>query len=330
MAWDRFKKGKTKKKDIAMFEWNLEQNIFKLHRDLKNKTYYHSPYHSFSISDPKPRNIHKSSVRDRVLHHAIFQILYPIFEAGFINASFSCRKGYGTHFGVRFLHETIRKVTSNGKIACYALKCDVKKFFDTIDHETLLSIFKKKVKDENAILLLEKVISSFKSDYLSDGCKRGVPIGNLTSQLFANVYMNELDQYFKQKLKIKYYMRYTDDFIVISESKKFLENLIPQIIKFLGEKLYLKIHEEKTIIKKVNQGIDFLGYIVFPHHRLLRTKTKKRILRKLRKRVIEYKNGIISRMTLEQSLQSYLGVLSHANTYNFENELKNKFWFWLS
>ena len=134
MAWDEFKKGKTKKKDVRLFEWHLETNIFKLHRELKNKTYRHSVYHSFNICDPKPRNIHKAYVRDRVLHHAIFQVLYPIFEASFISASFSCREDYGTHKGVQYLQNKLRKVTQNGRISCFALKCDIRKFFDTIDH----------------------------------------------------------------------------------------------------------------------------------------------------------------------------------------------------
>jgi hypothetical protein len=157
----------------------------------------------------------------------------------------------------------------------------------------------------------------------------GLPIGNLTSQLFANVYMNEFDQYMKHKLKIKHYARYTDDFVIASDNQRYLQELIPLIQSFLESRLKLKLHPSKVSIRKVGQGIDFLGYVVFPNHRLLRTKTKRRIFAKLRKRVTEYKTGLISKHTLEQSLNSYLGVLSHANSHELQQELLNQYWFWL-
>ena len=326
-AWDKFKNGKRNKKDVQRFEWNLEENIFKLHRELKGKTYRHSDYISFNISDPKPRNIHKAQVRDRILHHAVFQVLNPIFEAGFISASFSCREDYGTHKGVEFLQNTLRKASKNGKAPCFVLKCDIKKFFDTIDHNVLLAILKKKIKDSDTVWLLERVISSFSSNYSVLGMNKGVPIGNLTSQLFANIYLNEFDRFIKQELKVKYYLRYTDDFLIISESKGYLEKIIPEIVSFLQEKLLLKIHKEKTKIRKINQGIDFLGYVVFIWYKLVRTKTKKRIIKKFKARIEEYKQGLISKNSLIQSLQSYLGFLSHANTQEIQHYFKNKFWF---
>lgn len=326
-AWDKFKNGKRKKKDVRLFEWNLEENIFKLHRELKGKTYRHSSYTSFNISDPKPRNIHKAQVRDRVLHHAVFQILNPIFEAGFISASFSCREGYGTHKGVRFLQSTLRKASKNGKVPCFVLKCDIRKFFDTIDHNILLAILKKKVKDNDTVWLLEKIIASFASTHFPLVANKGVPIGNLTSQLFANIYLNELDVFVKQKLKVKYYLRYTDDFLIVSGDKEYLEKIIPKIVLFLEEKLSLKIHEEKTKIRKISQGIDFLGYIAFVSYMLVRTKTKKRMFKKFRAKIEDYKSGVISKNSLLQSLQSYLGFLSHAETHKIQHYFKNRFWF---
>ncbi len=321
-AWDKFKNGKRNKKDVQLFEWNLEENIFRLHRELKNKTYKHSGYLSFNISDPKPRNIHKAQVRDRVLHHAVFQILNPIFEAGFISASFSCREGYGTHKGVEFLQDTLRKAGRNGKISCFSLKCDIKKFFDTIDHNILFAILKKKIKDNDVIWLLEQIISSFSPDSLL-GVGKGVPIGNLTSQLFANIYLSELDRFLKQELKVKYYLRYTDDFLIISENKKYLGKIIPEIVLFLEEKLLLGIHEEKTKIRKTSQGVDFLGYIVFMKYKLVRTKTKRRMFRKFRLRINKYNNGIISKQSLIQSLQSYLGFLCHSESFKLQKQLKS-------
>lgn len=323
-AWDKFKNGKRNKKDVQLFEWSLEENIFKLHRELKSKTYKHSNYISFNISDPKLRNIHKAQVRDRILHHAVFRVLNPVFEAGFISASFSCRVGYGTHKGVGYLQNILRKASKNGRIPCFVLKCDIKKFFDTIGHNVLLAILKKKIKDEDTIWLLKQIVSSFSSNHSLLGIEKGVPIGNLTSQLFANIYLGELDRFIKQELKVKYYLRYTDDFLMISENKEYLENIIPQIDNFLGEKLKLYLHSDKMEIRRHRQGIDFLGYVSFPRHRILRTKTKRRMFKKTRQRVEELKRGEISKESFNQTIQSYLGMLKHCNSHKLKNELLTK------
>lgn len=329
-AWDKFKSDKQKKRDVQKFEWRLEENIFQLHRDLKYHRYKHGAYASFYIRDPKQRHIHKAIVRDRILHHAVFSVLNPIFEPTFISNSFSCRIDKGTHKGIDALDKTLRKISGNGFKPCFALKCDIKKFFETVDHSILLNIIRKRIKDADAMRLLEKIIESFISQYSTLFKRRGLPIGNLTSQLFANIYLNELDQFIKHKLKVKYYIRYTDDFVIGAEDKLYLENIIEAIHSFLSDKLGLELHPNKVTIRKFHQGIDFLGYIVLPHHRLLRIKTRKRIFRKLRERINEYKIGTISERTLEQSLQSYLGVLSHADTYKLGQEMKNQFWFWLN
>ena len=328
-AWDKFKSDKQKKRDVQRFEWQLEENIFQLHRDLKYHRYKHGAYTSFYIRDPKQRHIHKAIVRDRILHHAVFAVLNPIFEPTFISNSLSCRIDKGTHKGIDILDKTLRQISGNNFKRCFALKCDIKKFFGTVDHSILLSIIRKRIKDSEAIRLLEEIVESFSSQYSTIFSKKGLPLGNLTSQLFANIYLNEFDQFVKQKLKVKPYIRYADDFIIVAQNKLYLENLIESIRSFLSDKLALELHPKKISIRKFHQGIDFLGYIVLPHHRLLRTKTKQRIFRKLRKRIEEYKKGVINKQALEQSLQSYLGVFSHANDYNLSNELKNQFWFWL-
>lgn len=160
-AWSEFKKDKANKPDVLEFELNLEKNIFQLHHELENREYKHGPYKKFYISDPKQRRIHKASARDRVLHHAVFKILNPIFEKTFIDTSFSCRVGYGNHKGVKVLENALRKTNKNGTQPCFALKCDVKKFFDSVDHEILLAIIRKKIKDENAMRLLENIIESY-------------------------------------------------------------------------------------------------------------------------------------------------------------------------
>lgn len=327
-AWDRFKQGKRSKGDVQKFERYLEQNIFKLQRELRQKTYKHEAYTSFFIQDPKQRHIHKASVRDRVVHHAVFRIINPIFEPTFISHSFSCRVDKGTHKGVAAMEKMIRQVSRNYSRKCFVLKCDIRSFFESIDHDVLLTILRKKVRDEEALWLLEDIIRSHYSKRLSVFSLKGLPIGNLTSQLFANIYLNEFDQFVKRELAIKHYARYTDDFVIVSENEDRLKRLIPTLKAFLQEKLCLDLHPGKVSITKIHQGIDFLGFVSFPHHRLLRTKTKVRMFRKLRNRVKEYNAGKIEEEKLGQVLQSYLGVLSHANTEQLRQKLLNTYWFW--
>jgi retron-type reverse transcriptase len=304
LAWSEFKKGKCRKSDVLQFEYNLEENIFELSRELKAKIYSHSNYTSFYVSDPKLRKIHKACVRDRVLHHAIFRILYPIFDNSFIFDSYSCRNKKGTHKAVEQLNNFFGKAGRNNTKICHVLKCDVRKFFDSIDQEILINLLKRKIKDENAVWLIEKIIKSFPV---------GLPLGNITSQLFANIYLNELDRFIKRNLKIKYYIRYCDDFIILSGSKDYLINLIPIINHFLNKNLKLVLHPNKISIAKYGQGVDFLGYVSFPNFKVLRPKTKNRIVRGMRKsRRIE-------------ALNSYLGLLKHCMARKTKIELLRAF-----
>jgi retron-type reverse transcriptase len=313
-AWNEFKKGKRGKNDVQNFEINLEDNLFDLYSRLKNKSYRHGEYKSFYVNDPKRRHIHKACVSDRIVHHLLYKYLYKLFDKNFIYDSYSCRLEKGTHRGVRRLSLFIRKVSKNYTSSCWVLKCDIKKFFATVDQKILLKLLKEKVDDENIYWLLEKIVESFNSDF---GKEKGIPLGNLTSQIFANIYMNELDQFIKHKLNIKYYLRYADDFVILSENKNCLEDLILKISDFLESNLKLSLHENKVIIDKYTQGIDFLGYIVLPYVILPRTKTKRRMFRKLKEK--------INSSDFNQSLQSYLGYLSHANSYNLTREVEKLF-----
>lgn len=326
-AWEEFRRDKKNKADVLEFEKNLEKEIFSLHRELKSHTYRHSGYTGFYISDPKRRHIHKANVRDRVLHHAIMRTLYPIYENTFINNSFSCRIGKGTHKGVQALRSMLYKASKNNTRNVYILKCDIEKFFDSVNHEILLSILQLKVKDKDLLNLLKEVVDSFTSNRsnLFDRC--GVPIGNLTSQLFANVYMNVFDQFVKKELKVKHYARYTDDFVIVSEDKDYLVNLIPNINYFLEEKLKLRIHPNKISINRFNRGIDYLGYVLFPYFTLIRKRTKKRVLRKINEKILLYKKSEISKEQLDSTLMSYLGILSHADAHRFSEKLKNDYFF---
>ncbi|MDO8430369.1 MAG: RNA-directed DNA polymerase [Candidatus Taylorbacteria bacterium] len=159
--------------------------------------------------------------------------------------------------------------------------------------------------------------------------RKGIPIGNLTSQIFANIYMNEFDQFIKHTLRVKNYLRYTDDFLIISENLEYLKGLINKLRLFLREELQLEMHPKKVSIMKYDQGIDFLGYVIFPYHVLLRRKTWKRIIRNIKNKIYSYKQGMVSEESLKQTLQSYLGVLSHAHAYKLSEYLKNQFWFWM-
>ncbi len=316
-AWKEFRKGKRKRPDVQKFERYLEDNLFSLHQALSNKTYCHGGYHSFYVQDPKQRHIHKASVRDRIVHHLLYQFLYEAFDKSFIFDSYSCRLGKGTHKAVLRLENFARTVSKNYSKSCWALKGDIKKFFASIDHQVLLDLLKKRIKDADVVWLLSQVIDSFYSEF---GKGKGIPLGNLTSQVFANIYLNELDQFVKHKLKIGYYLRYADDFLILWSDKRYLEELIEPIKNFLTDGLKLKLHPKKIVFRKLDWGVDFLGYVILPHYRLPRTKTKRRIFNKLKDK--------INSASFEQSLASYLGYLSHANSYKIIQKLKDRVWFW--
>lgn len=277
-AWQEFSGGKRKKKDVQEFQYHLADNLLELHQSLKQGTYRHGGYFAFKISDPKPRDIHKASVQDRLVHHAIYRQLYPLLDKTWIADSYSCRDNKGTHKAMDRFRNFAYKVSKNETRTCWVLKCDIKKFFASVDHNILLSILKKKIKDTQTLGLLKDIISSFSST--AQG--KGLPLGNLTSQLLVNAYMNEFDQFVKHKLKGKYYIRYADDFVFMDESRKSLEDLIPRISQFLETELNLTLHPTKVYIKTLASGIDFLGWVHFFDHRVLRTSTKHRMFRNLK------------------------------------------------
>jgi len=316
LAWKEFKRGKTKKFDIQLSEFNLENNIFALYQSLKDKTWKSDGYVSFYIRDPKLRHIHKTSIRDRILNQAVFRILYQIFDKTFIFDSYSSRIGKGIHKGVLRLDTFIRKASSNYCLPVFVLKCDIEKFFDNISYEILFKLIKRKILDKNTLWLINLIIKSFEKQP-----NKGLPLGNVTSQLFANVYLNELDQFMKHKLKTKYYLRYCDDFIILGKDRNYLEQLIKEIGYFLRNNLELNLHPNKIEIKKINQGIDFLGYITFSHHKVLRTKTKRRMFRKIKTRKIQLDDYVIDSKSFEQSINSYFGILKHCKGFKIRRKL---------
>lgn len=310
--------GKGKKEDVQEFGFNLIDNILNLHQELASpapfressslssplskrcgasQKYNHGSYYQFRIADPKPRIIHKAEVRDRLVHHAIHRLLYPFFDRTFFADSFSCRINKGTHRALNRFRALARKVSKNHTKTCWVLKCDIRKFFDSINQDILLKILRAYIPDKKIIWLLNNVLQSF-----STKPGFGLPLGNLTSQLFANVYMNQFDKFVKHKLKLKSYVRYADDFVILSQSKQELENLIPKIQNFLGENLKLFLHPDKVFLKTFASGVDFLGWVHFPDYRLLRSVTERKMFRKLKDNPSKARR------------QSYLGMLRHGNT----------------
>jgi RNA-directed DNA polymerase len=285
-------------------------NILALHHELAAKAYEHGSYTAFKINDPKPRDIHKASVRDRLLHHAVYRILYPCFDQRFTFDSYSCRRAKGTHRAMDRFREYALKVSRNNTRTAWVLKCDIKKFFANIDHEVLLGILKRHIEDSDTVWLLGKVVGSF---HTKNRAGVGLPLGNLTSQLLVNVYMNELDHFLKRELKIKYCIRYADDFVILHEDRQYLENLLPQISRYLETELKLSLHPDKVSIHTLASGVDFLGWVHFPHHRIPRTSTRRRIFKNL------------DRDQKESSLASYQGLLSHGDAHEVWQRLSERY-----
>jgi len=315
-AWKEFLNGKRQKIDVLEFQTDLIYQVTSLHRDLKNKTYRHGPYQHFKIADPKPRDIHKASVRDRLLHHALYRKLYPFFEKTFTANSYSCRVGKGTHRAMNRFRSFARKGSHSHTTTIWVLKCDIKKFFASIDHEILLTLLTARITDPSILWLLHEIITSFNAKCWTSDVPhqhKGLPLGNLTSQLFANVYLNELDQFVKHGLKTKYYTRYADDFVFLSCDKAELQQTLQYVRAFLREELKLELHPNKISITTIASGVDFLGWIHFPNHRVLRTSTKRRMFKRVQGLAQE------SPMT-----RSYLGLLSHGNAHTLQQRIQGR------
>lgn len=289
------------------FSRNLEDNLFHLYYTLRHGKYQHGAYESFFVFDPKRRHIHKAPVADRVLHHAIVRVLEQIFESRFIFDSCACRQGKGVHAAVDRFQKFAWHLSQNNTKTVWVLKCDIASFFNTVDHKVLMAILRRTIKDKQTLHLLWRIIDSF---CMQKG--KGLPLGNLTSQLFANIYLNELDQFAKNVLRAKYYIRYCDDFLILDRNKERLNNHIGKIDIFLRDTLKLQLHPKKVFMRKYHQGIDFLGLVCFPHFKLLRTNTKKRMLRKLAKNYTP------------AAFNSYLGLVKHCRSRGIKMEIIKK------
>jgi len=304
-SWNEFRQGKKLKPDVTDFTSKLIANLIALHDDIHSGLYKHGGYEYFRIFDPKPRDIHKASVMDRVLHHVLYRSFYDYFDRFFIHDSYSCHIGKGTHRALARFDEFARKAGNNNLRTVWVLKCDIRKCFASIDHSILKNILKKYITCEKTLKVVNGVIESF--DLGSS--HKGIPLGNLTSQLFINLYLNELDQFVKRQLKAYYYIRYSDDFVMMSTDKLWLANILREIEVFLSIQLKLALHPNKVSINTVASGIDFLGWVHFSNHRVLRTTTKRRMLKNL------------SSNHSEETMASYLGLLKWGNTHQIRLKL---------
>lgn len=304
-------RGMKGKYRVAAFYFNLENELLALQEELSSKTYKPRPLRTFLIRDPKARKIGAPDFRDRVVHHAIFNVIEPIFEKGYIYHSYACRKEKGTHRAIRQVQKYCR--TYN-----YVLKCDIKKYFESIDHQLLKGMLNRRFKDPDLLWLLNTIIDTRALN------KRGIPIGSLTSQHFANYYLNKLDYYSKDTLKVKGYLRYMDDFLLFDNDKAKLHVLKSKISRFLVEELRLELKEKVTIIAPCNEGVPFLGFQIFPNLTRIKSENKRRLIHKLSVRVEEFRNGQITEEKYAQSLMSIAEHLKIGDTYNLRRGIFDK------
>lgn len=321
LAFKKARRGKTQKQYVIDFEKNIHENLLILRNELLMQVYYPQPLKTFIIRDPKTRKISKSAFRDRVIHHALCNIIEPIFEKSFIYDSYTNRLGKGTLKAVARFDQFKRKASKNNTRTCYVLKADIKSYFETVDHTILFRLIQKKINDERILWLVKVILDNHHAGEYG----KGMPLGNLTSQFFANVYLNELDQFVKHTLKVKYYIRYVDDFIILDTSKEALIKYKEEIGSFLVAKLCLHLHPSKSKIIPLSQGASFLGFRIFFHHKLLRKKNLNRFERRLSEFKKLYHTNKIQRETIIQRFDGWLAYTHHADTYKYQLHLLRLF-----
>lgn len=313
-----YKKAAKVKKDrlyVQEYDYDLEYNLLNLQRNLKNGTYQWGEYKNFYVYDPKKRLIAAAPFENRIVHHAICNIIEPIFEKTFISDSYACRKGKGTHTALLRTFEFIKETN-------YVLKADISRYFNSINGQILFSILKKKISDTKLLKLLEALIASgAQATCLSQQklpsfanrltpADRGTPIGNLTSQLFANIYLNELDHFLKDKLAIEHYIRYMDDFVIFGQNKKELWQTAKKIRAFLKDRLLLSLHPKKTSVSPTRCALDFLGYKIYPEKILLRHRNLVNFFKRRKKHQRWLEKGVKTE-ALTHSRASFLGIANY-------------------
>ena len=302
-AYLKARRGKRYRSDVLIFSANLEENLLKIQKQLLNKTYRPKTYKQFYVYDPKKRLIQAPMFEDRIVHHALVNVIEPLFERKFIYDSYACRKGKGTHRAVSRVVYFERKLRKRGKF--YVLKGDISKYFPSVNHEILKSVLRRTIRCKKTLILLDMIVESTEA---------GMPIGTLTSQLFANIYLDQLDHFVKDELGVKFYVRYMDDFVILHESKYYLKCVLERIREFVEERLKLKLNG-KTQIFPYTQGINFCGYRIWPTHILPRKRTIKRAKKRFKKFATLYREGKVELEYIKASLMSFLGYVKHCNSY---------------
>lgn len=329
-------KQKRYRADVMEYTHKLEENLIELQNEFIWQTYTVGRYNIFYVYEPKKRLIMSLQFKDRVAQHAIYSQLNPYFEKQFICDSYACRIGKGTHKAVDKLQYWLRQ-TERKPERYYYLKLDISKYFYRVDHEILMQILRRKIADEDLLHVLSVIINCEDTQFgLPMGAdigdvafdemlgNVGLPIGNLTSQMFANLYLNELDQYCKHKLHLHYYIRYMDDIIILHPDKKYLEKVKRKIEAFLADELRLQLNK-KTCIRPTSMGIEFVGFRIWSTHKKLRKKTSKKLRKRLKYLFCQYEAGEIDKATLDRSIASYRGILKHFNSYGLRQSLNETY-----
>jgi len=338
------------KRKVCAFTFALEENLFQLQWELIQGHYSPRPYTYFTLHDPKVRSIAAPDFRDRVVQHALVDSIQPLFERQFIYDSYACRTNKGTHFAAHRLKRFLMIARSiYGKnTPIYVLQCDIRKFFQSVSWDIVLAIIGRTVACPRTFGLIKTILTTHETVALSQAPttqqlslfmpsadainlsvsiegRTGLPIGNLTSQLFANIYLNELDHFVKDSLRVHLYGRYMDDFLIIDPDRAYLKKLLYKIKVFLEEKLHLSLHPKKLTIKNVSTGVPFVGYRIFYDHVVIRGNTLHRIERNYRSKVKQVKNNTLTDKKLAETKASIIGHLKHADTYGLTKSLfKNR------
>lgn len=314
-AWRRFRNGKRERKDVIVFERYLELELTRLSEDLITGRYQHSGYHNFFVTDPKYRAIHKATVRDRIVHDALYNVLYPFFDRRFFFDSYSCRLNKGTQAAITRIWEFILQESKNLNQEVFIFHGDVDSFFASVDHGILLRLISRRVKDKDYIKLCRTIISSFDL-----GNRKGIPLGNLTSQVFANIYLHELDYYVKQVRGVRAYVRYNDDFYIVSADKDFLKNISRDLQEFLQSTLGLVVPDNKAVVRSLSSGVDILGVVAFPYGLVPRRRVSRAALAVANSARI---NGYNS--TIGKQLNSYIGLLGQSKSFLLRERLRTSY-----
>ena|SRR3989344_4092596 len=326
VAYLKARKGKTQKHYVIKFEKKLQSNLLKLSEELHLQTYQPRPLKTFIVKDPKTRKISKSKFRDRIIHHALINVIGNLFQKSFIYDSHANQIGKGTLKAIERFDLFKRKVSKNNTRKCYVLKADIKHYFEEVDHSILFSIIGRKITDEKVLWLISKILSNGSLAEAGGGERtRGMPLGSHTSQFFANLYLNELDQFVKHELKVKYYIRYVDDFVILSSSKLELIEYRGKIDEFLRNKLKLTLHPDKTKICLLDRGVTFLGFRIFYYHKIPKKSNYNKFESKFKELKVLYREKQISREKVIEALEGWMAYANHGNTYRYRRNLLRQF-----